>query len=278
MIVINKWYITGDAHANFSRFKNYSKEDQNDAELGVIILGDSGLNFTLGEGDSQLKNFLDKRYKFTIYCVRGNHEARPQDVSGMELVYDENVKGEVYLQKKWPKLKYFKDWGFYQLGTHKVAVVGGAYSVDKFYRLRNNLRWFENEQLSTDEMIECIADFRGQEVDFVFTHTCPVCWEPVDLFLPSIDQSTVDKSMELFFEELATEFSWKVWCFGHYHADRIERPTIEQYFHDSEDLETIWQRWYGNPPKHNDEWWLVKSPNYYMTDYINHYKEDIKNA
>lgn len=266
--MITKFLLTGDCHANFSRFKNLPKEDQNNENLGIVILGDLGLNFTLGPGDSQLKNFLDKRYKFTIYGVRGNHEARPQDVPEMELVYDENVKGEVYLQKKWPKLRYFKDWGIYQFGDYKVAIIGGAYSVDKYYRLANNLRWFENEQLSTEEMIECTRDFTNQNVDLVLTHTCPIAWEPSDLFLPSVNQSTVDKSMELFLEEVFQVFSWKIACFGHYHCDRVERPYVEQYFHDMEDITTIYKRWEKYSKTNELDWWLVKSPNFYQESYL----------
>ena len=206
---------------------------------------------------------MSKRYSFTIYCVRGNHEARPQDVPDMHLIYDEDVQGEVYIQDRWPTIRYFKDWGIYTILNYKIAVVGGAYSVDKFYRLEHNLRWFPNEQLTIDEMLECTADFMGQEVDFVFTHTCPIAWEPTDLFLSSINQSSVDKSMELFLDELVKVFKWKIYCFGHYHQDRIERPRVEQYFTDSDDINTIYNRWEGENPTINTEWWLVKSPNYY---------------
>ena len=145
--------MTGDCHGNFTRFKNYDKTLQKDPETAVIILGDAGLNWNLNEQDSHMKNFLKKRYQFRIYCVRGNHEARPQDVPGMELIYDEDVKGEVYIQKQWPNIRYFKDWGIYTFGRFTVAVIGGAYSVDKWYRLSNNLAWFDNEQLTEEEML-----------------------------------------------------------------------------------------------------------------------------
>lgn len=222
--------------------------------------------------DSHLKNALDSRYNFTIYCLRGNHEARPQNVPGMKLVYDENVKGEVYMQDKWPKLRYFKDWGVYSFNGYKVAVVGGAYSVDKFYRLQNNLRWFEDEQLDVEEMIHCTRDFTNIQADLVLTHTCPVSWEPRDMFLASVDQSRVDKTMELFLDELAQVFDWNVWCFGHYHADRLERPHVEQLFHDMEDLEDIMIRWGGYDETGELEWWLQKSPNFYNDDIINPHK------
>ncbi len=269
--MIKTWMITGDTHAGFSRFKNYDEEFQKGKDCAVIILGDVGLNYTLEEGDGHLKNMLHKRYNFTIYCIHGNHEARPQDVPGMKLIYDEDVQGEVYYEPRYPRIKYFKDWGIYTIGNHKTAIIGGAYSVDKFYRLKNQMRWFKNEQLSTEEMLQCTKDLTNTNVDFVMTHTCPYPWRPTDLFLAGIDQSKVDNSMELFLEELAKCFNWKIWLFGHYHADRIERPKVEMYFKDSETLENIWNRWEKDGYK--KEWWLTKSPNYYKGLEIENWRE-----
>ena len=274
--MINRVLITGDTHREFSRFKNYNKEIQKDSNTAVIILGDAGINVTNDEHDNQIKNFLTKRFNFRIYCVRGNHELRPQDVPGMKLVYDEDVDGEVYMEDKWPTLRYFKDWGIYTINGYKVAVIGGAYSVDKYYRLQNGAFWNEFEMLTDEEMLQCTIDFTNQEVDFVFTHTCPICWEPSDLFLNGINQAKVDKSMELFLEEVAQCFDWKVWAFGHYHADRIERPYVEQFYRDTEDIKVLWDRWQRYDPKDGEslDWWLDKSPNFYMTDFLLEEKED----
>lgn len=266
--MINHWMITGDTHAGFSRFKSYDEKFQQGEDCAVIILGDSGLNYTLDEGDSHLKNMLHKRYKFTIYCVRGNHEARPQDVPGMEVIYDEDVDGDVYYQPQWPRIRYFKDWGIYNIGGHSVAVIGGAYSVDKFYRLKNHLRWFANEQLSTKEMRACMEELKGKQVDFVFTHTCPFPWQPTDLFLSSVNQSEVDKSMEVFLEELAKAIDWKIFLFGHFHDDRLVRPYVEMYFKDTENLEDIWNRWEKYRNTGYLDWWLTKDPSFYQKDEI----------
>jgi 3-oxoacid CoA-transferase subunit A len=266
--MINRWLITGDCHRDFSRFKYYTDEIKNDPNTAVIILGDAGINWTLDKNDDELKTSLCKNYKFYIYCVRGNHEARPQDVPGMKLIYDENVKGEVYYQEEWSTIRYFKDWGLYLINNFEVAVIGGAYSVDKWYRLACGARWFENEQLDDEEMINCTAELINSEVDFVLTHTCPIPWMPVDLFLSGIDQSRVDKSMELFLEEIAQCIGWKIWLFGHYHADRIERPYVEQYSTDTDDLNTIWKRWQDFDKTKEIEWWLVKSPMFYSNDYL----------
>ena len=193
----------------------------------------------------------------------------------MKLVYDEDVDGDVYMEEKWPNIRYFKDWGVYTIDGHKVAVIGGAYSVDKYYRLQRGAFWNESELLTDDEMLQCTIDLTNQRVDFVFTHTCPICWEPTDLFLNSIDQSTVDKSMELFLEEIAQCFEWwVVWCFGHYHADRIERPYVEQFFRDTENLAETWDRWQRYTKTKELDWWLDKSPNFYMEDYLLEGDED----
>ena len=273
--MITRWLLTGDCHGEFTRFKNYDKEVQQDENTAVIILGDAGLNWTLDEHDSQMKNFLSKRYKFRIYCVRGNHEARPANVPGMKLVYDEDVGGEVYMQEKWPNIRYFKDWGIYLIDGLEVAVIGGAYSVDKWFRLDRGAIWFENEQLTDEEMLAATMELTGAEVDMVFTHTCPICWEPWDLFLHSIDQSRVDKSMELFLEEIAKCFGWKVWLFGHYHEDRLERPGVEQFFRETEPLKTVWERW-QNYEKDNEslDWWLPKSPMFYDKDFVLEKREE----
>ena len=277
--MIKEFFLTGDCHADFTRFKNYDKEIQKNPEVAVIILGDAGLNWSLDEHDAQLKNFLSKRYDFRIYCLRGNHEARPQNVLGMELIYDEDVKGEVYIQKKWPNIRYLKDYGIYQMGNLDVAVIGGAYSVDKWYRLDRGAIWYPDEQLTEEEMIAATAELTGTEVDIVLTHTCPINWEPSDLFLNGIDQRRVDKTMELFMEEIAQCFGWKVWCFGHYHADRLERPGVEQFFRDTEPLKAVWQRWQDYENGKELDWWLVKSPMFYADDIILQKREEYwKNA
>lgn len=205
-----------------------------------------------------------KKYGFYIYCVRGNHEARPQNVEGMKLIWDENVSGEVWYEERWPRIRYFKDFGAYQIDGHSTLIIGGAYSVDKFYRLQNGLKWFEDEQLSADEMAECLEMVRGKKWDLIFSHTCPLSWMPTDLFLAQIDQSTVDNTMEKWLEEVKSSVSFGLWAFGHYHSNRLERSHVQQFFMGIEDLKDVWTRWieYDKNGQVN-EWWIQKSPNFY---------------
>ena len=60
------------------------------------------------------------------------------------------------------------------------------------------------------------------------------------------------------------KFDWTILCFGHYHCDRIERPYVEQFFNDIEDLQTVWNRWDNYSLTGELDWYLEKSPNFYM--------------
>ena len=61
---------------------------------------------------------------------------------------------------------------------------------------------------------------------------------------------------------------WDIWCFGHYHADRIERPGVEQFFKDTDNLKTVWDRWIKYQENGELDWWLSKSPAFYAEDEV----------
>jgi hypothetical protein len=67
--------------------------------------------------------------------------------------------------------------------------------------------------------------------------------------------------MELWLDKVKLNVGWDVWLFGHYHADRIERPGVEMYYYSIENWDTIMKRWERTD---NLDWWIQKSPNYYM--------------
>ena len=178
----------------------------------------------------------------------------------MELVYDEDVGGTVWMEEAFPQIRYFRNWGVYNIAGCRTLVVGGAYSVDKFYRLATGRKWFDNEQLTKEEQNACFIQCFGQDFDLVLTHTCPLSLQPTDLFLRGLDQSTVDNSMEVWLEELLNAVSWKLLLFGHYHADRIEWPHVEQFYTEIEDLNDIIARWKRYDEIGELDWWLPMSP------------------
>lgn len=265
--MIKRWIITGDTHGQVVKRLYQILGNIDDValeETAVIILGDAGINYYLNKTDQKNKQGISS-LGLRVYCVRGNHEARPSNVPGMVLAEDLDVGGMVYMEEEYPLIRYFVDGGEYIIDNKKVLVVGGAYSVDKHYRLMRAryggfTGWFEDEQLSASEMEAIQENVAGNQYDLVLTHTAPLIWEPSDLFLRGIDQSTVDKSMENWLSELSEEITWSLWLFGHYHADRIESPHVEQFYQDYEDLENIIKRWQIYDESGELDWWLPKSP------------------
>ena len=61
-------------------------------------------------------------------------------------------------------------------------------------------------------------------VDVVLSHTCPVKYEPVETFMPNIDQLQVDKSTEIWLGEIESKLTYEKWYCGHYHiAKKIDK-------------------------------------------------------
>jgi 3-oxoacid CoA-transferase subunit A len=238
--------ITGDTHGRVEDRLQYIKDMMPEylpEETVVIVLGDFGANYYLSKHDWKIKHHAAK-FGYTIYALRGNHEQRASLVKNMGKVYDEFVHGYVYMEQEFPNIRYFMDCvAEYNILGKEILCIPGAYSVDKWYRLQNDWQWFAQEQLSEEEMKYAEEQFGGKHYDFVFSHTAPLDWEPTDLFLNCIDQSKVDKTMEIWMEKFKDMIGWGLWMFGHYHADRIERPYVEQFYFEVEDLDTIIARW-----------------------------------
>ena len=265
--MITKVLLTGDCHGGVTDRLAYIKDampEYDPSETAVIILGDVGFNYYKNKKDWKLKHDA-AQFGYTLYCLRGNHEDRANNTKGVKIVYDEFAHGYVFEETEFPNIKYFADEvAEYEILGKKILCIPGAYSVDKWYRLQNDFRWFADEQLTEEEMKYAEKTFSGKYYDFVFSHTAPIQWEPTDLFLNCIDQSSVDKTMEIWLNKFEEMILWKCWCFGHYHADRVERPYVEQFYVEVEDMATVWSRWYNYSRGIPIEWWIPKSPNYFM--------------
>lgn len=213
---------TGDIHGDMTRIFNYvnSRRCKGLVVPGtIVILGDVGANFYLDGRDWNFKRKLNK-LGVDIFCIYGNHECRPQNIS----TYHEDMYrgGRIMIEDEYPNLKFAIDGEVYDLAGRLTIVVGGAYSVDKKYRLANQWEWFPDEQPSDDtkRLVESKLDKLDWKIDQVLTHTCPYRYRPVDEFDPSIDQSQVDSSTELWLEEIENKLTYDRWLCGHYHVDR----------------------------------------------------------
>ena len=206
-------YITGDTHRDFSRL---DKMEFNKDDL-LIILGDAGINYCLNEEDNKFKEYL-KKYNVKMFCIRGNHEERPENISTYKEI--NMFGGKVYIEEDYPNLIFAKDGEEYNIDDKSVLVIGGAYSVDKEYRLMYGYKWFRDEQLTKEEMDIIYNKVKGKHYDIVLTHTCPLKYKPVEVFLSGIDQSKVDKSMEIFLDKIEDSIEYDKWYCGHYHTEK----------------------------------------------------------
>lgn len=266
--MIKHFLITGDCHGQVKDRLTYIKEampEYEPAETAVIILGDVGFQYYKNKKDWKLKHH-SAQFGYTIYCLRGNHEDRIFNSTDAHRIYDDEVKGFIWIEDEFPLIKYFDDdVEEYTIAGKKVLTIPGAYSVDKWYRLQNDWIWFAEEQLTEQEMKFAEKYCEGQHYDLVLSHTCPYDWMPTDLFLNCVDQSTVDKSMEVWLNNFKEKINWDIWCFAHYHTDRLERPHVEIFYLEVEPLDTIVSRWKKYDETGEVDWWIPKSPAYYMT-------------
>ena len=224
---MNRICLTADTHGAFERLAKYCEENKTDKGDLLIILGDFGANYDGEVRDKPKKEFLSA-LPITILAIHGNHEQRPCTLPDYKEV--EWHGGTVYMEEKYPSLLFAKDGEIYDIGGKKTLVIGGAYSVDKYIRLaqaysRGWVPWWPDEQPSdeikayVEQQLETRANWK---VDVVLTHTAPLKYEPVEDFIPGLDQSRIDKSTEKWLNEIEDRLDYKWWFCGHYHTCRQE--------------------------------------------------------
>ena len=212
-------YITGDKHADFSDVLDFCYTNKTTIDDILIILGDAGINYYANEKDYILKNRL-LQFPITFFCIHGNHEERPENIKTYKRKKFHD--GIVYYEEEYPKILFAKDGEVYNFNNKKTLVIGGAYSVDKFYRLMMEYNWYESEQPDdkTKNKVKKVLKELNNRVDIILSHTCPYKYLPREMFLDEIDQSAVDNTTEYFLDEIENTTDYNKWYCGHYHTDK----------------------------------------------------------
>ena len=211
-------YLTGDIHGDPERVVQFCLSMKPRKTDTIILLGDVAANYTGGQRDEWVKLTLEK-LKINILCIHGNHEMRPSTIESYKL--KEWCGGMVWYEEAYPHLLFAKDGEIYAIEGKSYLAIGGAYSVDKFYRLERNYGWWSDEQPSEEikRYVESQID-KVKRVDYVLSHTCPFKYEPREAFLNCIDQSTVDDSTERWLDMIEEKLEYKLWFCGHWHIDK----------------------------------------------------------
>lgn len=222
----NQVFLTGDTHGQFDRIVQFCNRQEVVPENTFVILGDVGVNYYGDRRDKRNKELLAE-IPVTFFCLHGNHEMRPSKELGYEL--SEYHGGQVWVQPEYPNILFAIDGEIYDFNGNSCIVIGGAYSVDKFYRLARGWNWFADEQPSEEikAKVERVLAERNWKIDIVLSHTGPEKYEPTEVFLPMVDQSTVDKSTEKWLGEIEAKLDYERWYFAHYHiAKEIDKMRI----------------------------------------------------
>lgn len=228
---MKRLFITGDCHGGFYGVAKFCETHKTTKDDVLIVLGDAGINYYV----KHRKNHEFLRYKdqprsirlketlntlpLTLFCIQGNHEARPEGIDGY--ITKTWNGGEVYLQENYPNILFAKDGETYDFNGMKTLVLGGAYSVDKFYRLSVGWAYFPEEQMSKEAMDKVREKVKEDTCyDLVLSHTCPHIYEPVEAYLDYVDQSNIDKTTEKFLDEIEENIQYKRWFCGHWHIEK----------------------------------------------------------
>lgn len=241
-------YITGDTHADFSRFYKRNFPDQKEMTRSdhVIVCGDFGIwNKTPDD-----KNRLDALAKrdFTILFCDGNHENFDRLYSDEFPVVDyhggkaHRIRGNIYhlIRGEVFSLDGKTFWAFGGAQSHDIR--DGILDPDdpdfeQKYRICrrsrmmfrvNHKSWWAQEMPSIAEMNHGADTLAAHDwrVDYIITHCCPHhiaalysggAYEPDPL--------------TQYFDDVAARTDFDRWFFGHYHKDWWRYGRYEMLYH-----------------------------------------------
>ena len=210
-------YITGDIHGSLEPIYDLVEKYEPKEDDIIVILGDVAVNYTGRLRDKFIKEEMNN-IGITFFCIHGNHENRPQNIASYQ---EKNWNGgRVLYEEDYPNILFPVDGDIFELEGNKCIVIGGAYSVDKFYRLRNGYNWWPDEQPSPTIKEYVEKQIKNKKIDVVFSHTCPYKYIPTECFLSGIDQSKVDNSTEQWLDTIEEAIEYKAWYLGHWHTDK----------------------------------------------------------
>lgn len=233
-------FVTGDTHADFTRFsvKRFEEQKEMTRDDIVIICGDFGGVWDDSDEERWWLKWLSEK-PFTICFVDGNHE-------NMDMLYGDKFEVVDFHSGKAHKIRdniYHLMRGYvFEFEGKKFFAFGGASSHDihdgildrndfatdedfkKTYKMWiwlekcfrvNHVSWWKEELPSQDEMdfgMKTLEE-HGYEVDYVITHSLP---QEVNSMLGFRDPDTIT----MYFNGLLRNgLKFNQWFAGHLHIN-----------------------------------------------------------
>ncbi len=231
-------YVTGDTHGEFSRFCDaaFPLESTLGATDYVLVCGDFGFVF-YPEGTAKAarqKEELDllSQKPYTILFIDGNHENFHTLNAFPTKMWN---GGRIHLLR--PNILHLMRGQVYTIDGKTFFTMGGAYSRDRFMRVKNQSYW-EEELPDNSEYREATANLKEVQnrVDYIFTHTAPR-----QIILQYLRKMPDPHDAELtgFFDWLMENVQFSHWYFGHWHTDLAIGKRFHAMYMDTEPLASL---------------------------------------
>lgn len=235
-------YVTGDIHGADSIRKLGVKHFPEGATLTrddyVIILGDFGLVWSEPESGEE-RWWLDwlEEKPWTTLFIDGNHDNHDKLASMPDLSWKggriHEVRPHVYHLIRGEVFTLF-DGG----RDVKLLAFGGARSHDIEWRTEG-VTWWPAEQPSAGDYENAVDNIAANDwpVDYVLTHDAPTATKHALLGLITSDKLSVwdanrweDDRTNVFLTEIENMLRYRMWYFGHYHADqKVDEKHVALY-------------------------------------------------
>lgn len=178
--------LIGDVHGKWNSYIDKVKDHE-----ASIQLGDFGIGFA--REDTVRKAKLDKFFSENTghRFIRGNHD-NPE------------------VCKHHPN--YIKNGTF----ENGIMFIGGAYSIDKNWRVPGE-DWWEDEEDSYQELMELIVQYENNKPSIMITHDAPdIIARQMFNFYTDSNESRTRAAFETMFEIHKPD----AWFFGHWHMTK----------------------------------------------------------
>ncbi|MDD6539456.1 MAG: serine/threonine protein phosphatase [Firmicutes bacterium] len=221
-------YLTGDTNGDFSRIQDFCSAMGTTKDDIMIVLGGASMNYNGGQYDYyKKKNVSALPIKF--FFIHGCHEIRPETLENYKEI--EWNGGTAYIEEEFPDYIFAKDGEVYNLNGHKTLVCGGGYSPNKEFCIRQGVGWYPDEQpdAAIKARVEAACEANNWIVDVVLTHSAPAKFAPAIPLPPMVSEASLDKSTELWLDEIENKLHYNFWFCGHYQMDLAMDPFYIMY-------------------------------------------------
>lgn len=199
--------FVGDVHGNLNLITFYIKRFKLTNTI-FIQVGDLGAG-VIHQSAYDLINIILVETNNILYAIRGNHD--DPDL----FLTTHNVTSNII---------FVRDYDILNLLGLNILFIGGAISIDRRYRVREGLPWWDEEPVKTDPHY-LIELSKIEKIDICVTHSAPIFVYPYTFF-------TEDKILEyeLRMERIYLEKVYDLiknkglskWYYGHFHNSGTE--------------------------------------------------------